>query len=482
MPKADSKGNVNPRCAHVPTSLIGAGQTSAGVKRAVIAILAACALIPLLPVASAAPGISNPTDVAPVTLYFHLAGFQDFPINTQEPPAEYIVNRDAGATAATTSCIPGTPAGTGQSFHTLYGFSSPGFVEYDYIENGQPRHHAERALSNDVALEGETILLHWFVATQAGAPGAGGEDPSALPLAVPQVTVKGTLRMGEAVTLPGGGFNDGAILAEGQSDPAQLAGPATAQLSPGVNWTVVDDRNVYEILVPLTIRDMIIPQAGGFALRIDTFVSMPGVCDDPATSGSVAPHAIQVHSSPGHRPRLDVRTPAAARIDYVHPQFVGDLLYVHTSANSPFGNYDIDAANATFSITGPSTASSVRIAATTLRTHEHGRHTEPVDITFEWGFLRDSAADGEYTVKIGYSNRQHTAFATAEASFTVGDDRVVTRCGGLNATEVATAKGGCTTEHQDALGNVVTEAKGSPAASVAVVVVLLAVVVMTRRR
>lgn len=408
----------------------------------------------------AAPGIVNPATAAPVDLFFHLGGFQDFPINTQEPPASYVTDAFQGPTTTSTGCLPASPAGTGQAFHTLYGFSSPGLVEYGFVESGRPRYHPERDLSYDVVLAGAT--LHWFVATQAGTGAAvAGADPDSAPMPAPQVTVRATLRTGEAIRVDGGGFDDGQVLASGQSAPVVLAGPATAAANPHVNWTVVGGRNVYEVVVPLDLAEARIPAGGGFALRVDTFVDLPGPCEDPA-AGYVMPHTVQVHSSPAHRPRLAVLAERAVRLDYVHPQFVGDLLYIHTAMNTPWGNYDIDVRNITVDVRGPTQASSLRLAAFVQRTHEHGHHTEAVDVTFEWPFRRDQAADGTYTITMAVPNRQHTAVAAAEATFKLGPELEVLRCGEPAAADAAPSTT-CILERQDERGNVLTPSASSPA-------------------
>lgn len=443
-------------------------------------LVALVVAVALLPGTSGSPGLQNPAGPAPVTLYFHIADFQDFPVNSQEPAKDFVADSGAGITTSSTSCVPATPAGTGQSFHTLHGFSSPGFVEYQFIVQGRPRFHPERGLAYDLNLSGDTIVVHWYVSTQDGAPTAGGQNPNDAPIAVPQVVVAATMRTGGAIQIGGGGYDSGQLIAQGQSEPAMLAGPATPTVSPQLNWTVVDGRNVYEVKVPMHIQLHTVPRDGGFSLRIDTFVALPGPCTDPAR-GYLMPNVVSVHSSAGFRPRMDIELGQPLRVEYLHPQFVGDQLYLHTSANSPLGNYDVDANRTIVAVTGPSSAPSLYRAATVQRTHEHGAHTQPVDVTFVWPYADDGAPPGVYTVTLEVWNDQHTASAHAEASFTIGSQLKVTRCGGLNDTEFAASGNGCVTEYQDDQGNPTTPSQKSPDLQLLAPVASLAILAASRR-
>src|SRR5688572_30793117 len=107
-------------------------------------------LLTALP-AQAKVGIENPDTSTPTTLYLHMINVQDMPINTQVPNDEFTDTGTWGATQMTLKCldpvtgdIQGTGHGTGgttsQSYHTSRGYSSPSYVEYDYLDaNRQPR-------------------------------------------------------------------------------------------------------------------------------------------------------------------------------------------------------------------------------------------------------------------------------------------------------------------------------------------------------
>src|SRR5258706_10763765 len=104
-----------------------------------IALLGVATAIPAVS-ASATPGISNPIASTPTKLYFHVGANQDFPINTQSPPATGYVHDDhIGLATSSLSCVPPTDQTAGTTDHrytTYYGFSSPGYVEYNYTQNG----------------------------------------------------------------------------------------------------------------------------------------------------------------------------------------------------------------------------------------------------------------------------------------------------------------------------------------------------------
>ena len=54
------------------------------------------------------------------------------------------------------------------------------------------------------------------------------------------------------------------------------------------------------------------------------------------------PNAVKVHTDPDHRPRMELSIMDPIRLEYLHPQFVGDDLVIHTSMNSAWGNYDVN--------------------------------------------------------------------------------------------------------------------------------------------
>ncbi|MFO1533129.1 MAG: hypothetical protein ABR562_05455 [Thermoplasmatota archaeon] len=435
-------------------------------------------------------GLANPEQSSNVTLYFHVNGFQEFPINTQPPADWYHQNAGVGLTTSSTSCGH-TNGAVDKEYHTSYGFSSPGYVEYNYTPDGTPRIHPERGLSYDIKFDGDGFNLYWYLSTQTGVPPQPQGDPNAAPVVVPNVVVKATLRTGEKITVDDSGYNEGQLVAQGQTAPATLAMQGTT----GARWLQVDGLNVYEFRVPMEVKSGTIPKDGGYSLRVDTFMDNPD-CNDPSSSGYLMPNLVKIHTSKDYRPRMDVKVFVPIRIEYLHPQFIFDDLVVHTSMNSPWGNYDVDEfpGGIELAIEGPGTASpgacSVKDAgkgcyraAVVQRYHEHDHHTQAVDVSFVWPFAKDHAADGDYKVHLKVYNDQHTAFALATGQFTLGPVLKVTKCGGLESVSNADSNHNCVEELQAKSGEKITAPpQKSPGLQVLAVVAVLGVAGMAVRR
>lgn len=443
-------------------------------------VLLACllAITFLLAPAAGKVGINNPTDPTPTTLYFHLLdGQQDFPINTQPPSDNYAASEGIGLQTHSTSCLPDTGAGSlaSKSWHTFYGFSSPGYVEYDFEENGKPRFHPERGISFDAIVDTNApFTLYWFLETQTGVPG-GNPDPNVVPVVLPNVIVRATIRTGDSISVDDIGYNQGEVIAQGQTEPSTLATQGTQ--GPAVYHQAGNGRHVYEFGVPMSIQTPTIPRATGYNLRIDVFMENP-FCTDP-DSGYLMPNNVRVHTSPDYRPRMELAIMNPIRIEYLHPQFVGDDLVVHTSANSPWGNYDVDETpgGIELEITGPSEATSLAQVAFTQRHHEHNFHQEAVDVSYVWPYKQDGARNGLYTVSFSVWNDQRTAQATGTAQFEIGKGTII-GCG--EATEASKANTKCETQVQE---DGVEKSKDSPGAGLlGVLAVLGAALVVLRRR
>ena len=427
-------------------------------------------------------GLANPEGSSNVTLYFHIIGFQQFPINTQPPADWYTEDAGIGITTSSTSCGHLAPEGTSKEFHTTYGYSSPGYVEYNYTPDGKPQTHPERGLSYDIRFDGQSFSLYWYLSTQTGAPAQPQGDPNTAPIVVPNVVVRATLRTGEKITVDDSGYNEGTIVAQGQTAPATLAMQATQ----GARWVQVGGLNVYEFKVPMTIASATIPKDGGYSLRVDTFIDNPE-CSDPAASGYVMPNLVKVHSSKDFRPRMEPRVFVPIRIEYMHPQFIMDDLVVHTSMNSPWGNYDVDETPGGIELTvqdasGKTAAPSLYRAALVQRYHVHDHHTEAVDVSFVWPFQKDHAPDGDYTIHLKAFNDQHTGEALATGKFTIGPVLSVVKCGGLTSVADAKSSDTCVDEVQNPDGSQATPAAKSPGLQVVAVLGTVAAVACARRR
>jgi len=377
-----------------------------------------------------AVGLQNPNASTPVVLYMHLNGIQDFPINTQPPHPDHAASISAGAQGHTTSCLPEVPQlpVAHQERHTYYGYSSPGYVEYEFIEAGKPRYHPERGLSFDVDLDMDApFTVHWYLETQTGA-GSEAIDPDQVPLVLPGVTVRATVRTGDEIGLGDENYNTGPVIAAGQAT-GTLAGPATPP--DGAEHSQAGTHHVYHFAIPMEIQAAQIPQATGYNLRLDVLMDNP-VCAE----GMLMPDVVAMHTSEGHRPRMELSILNPIRIEYLHPQFIGKELYVHASLNSPWGNYDVDElpGGIAISIEGPAQATAVERAVFTQRHHEHNQHQKAVDVSYLWRYQQQEAPQGEYLVRLEAWNDQHTGKAAATASFSIAKDphdNYVVGCGSL---------------------------------------------------
>jgi hypothetical protein len=462
---------------------------------ALVALLALAAAVPPAS-AAATPGITNPIASTPTKLYFHVGANQDFPINTQSPPTDgYVKDDHIGLATNSLSCLPsGTPAdgNTQKRYTTYYGFSSPGYVEYNYTENGGPRIHPERGLSFDVNLDPAVApTVYWYITTFSGQPPSSTQGKSVDPI-VPNIVARATIRTGEKITLGDEGYNDGQVIAQGQTAPTTLvAGQAALTQSGAENPQVTRTPQgsglptIYGFAIPLTYSSTTIPKDKGYSVRIDLFLDNPEC--DISQDKYVMPNVVQTHTDPQHRPHMELAVMNAVRIEYMHPQFVGDDMVIHTSENSPWGNYDVDETQGgiNLAIEGPNgPVTGVYRAAVVQRYHEHDHHTQAVDVTFVWPYKQLNAQDGAYTISLEVKNDQGSQKASGVAQFQIGKDLTVTKCGGLTSVAGAETDQKCISERQDTNGNAITgPVKKSPGLElVGIVGVLGAAVLLARRK
>ena len=408
-------------------------------------------------------GIKNPETSTHTVLYFHVINVQDMPINTQVPNDEFTETGEWSPTAFTLKCLDDTTGAvtagsTSQIFHTSRGYSSPSYVEYDYRSaDGTPRTHPERGISYDAMFDqGAPFFIKWYVITYNGGSSGENQDQDQAPTPVPGVVVKASMKSGDAISVDDRSYNQGEELAAGQTEPAILlpGGPEASQQyqsAPGplgmdgqphqevknVGVTA-GGANIYEFTVTMEPKVDRIQRATGFNLRIDMYVDNETLCSeqDGVDGKYLMTSSIIPYTSATTRPRMELAVMNPIRLEYLHPQFVGDDLVVHTSMNSVWGNYDVDekaepgAGGITVTIEGPSAATSLDKAALVQRTHEHYHHQEAVDVTYVWPYKVDKAVNGLYTVFVSFENDQHTATASGTAQFEIGKG-IVIGCGGV---------------------------------------------------
>jgi hypothetical protein len=467
--------------------------------RVAFAILLGLMLAGLVPSAGASPvgqgsvGIVNPSASAPVKLYFHLVNIGDFPINTQLPPADYTYEQIVGTTLHTLTCAPdpGVTGFTKNDYSTSYGVASPGQVEYDTPKE-KVRIHPERGIGYDGRIDaGKPSVIHWYVVVRTGSGQADAATGLAPP--VPDVVARATVRLGERISIDDQAYNQGSIVAQGQTPPTTLAGAATYSGAPGGPHpqVTVDDLGsgkgfVYGFHVPLTYGVTTLESATGFNVRMDLFIATPAC--DIAKGQAIMTANVHPFTDAGHRPGWDLAVLNPMRIAYLHPQFFDKLVILHASIASLWGKADLDNRSFIAAVIDPlgHAVPDVKSAPVPRRYSSCCREAvEPTDATFLW--TQAGAAPGTYEVRFRATNLQGTANATATASFTIGKHLQVVKCGTTAyryGAPNATIDISCRQEFQDDLGNPLDPASfQSPAwGLMATTSVLLAVAWLRRAR
>ena len=382
----------------------------------------------LLPLAHAQTVTVEPAQVD-TTLYFHVLSPWGMPINTQRPPYDPAFT-DTGAfgpSANTLSCLdpttgPATGGLTSIEYHRYYGYSSPGFVEYDRANgNGAPRTHSERGLAYDLDLLGEQAVMHWFMEASPGAPPFAGQAPPPTPAPLANIVVQAVVQESNAVSIDDLAYGDGDVLMQGETRPVtvvedQIVGDGADQ----VVASQVDGRWVYEFVVPLAIVKPTVDMRKGYTVQVAVRVDNPA-CDPAA--GTVMVGAAQPFADAAHGPRLELRNAEPLRVTSLQAESMQDgPILVTALAISPWGNYDVDVHNATLSVTGPSPALAER-NHTIQRLHEYAHKFDPTEVG--WRIDPSGLADGRYEATYTVQNLQRTATATASLAFLVEGGRVV---------------------------------------------------------
>ena len=369
-------------------------------------------------VASSTSSTASPSMSVPTSLYFHIIGVQDFPINTQKPDDTWTDESSYGAATSTLTCLPAIPmvGATAQAYHTFYGYSSPGLVDYRMIQNGEPRIEAARGLGGDVHLDPSVpTTLHWFIAVGVGAP-------QGAPLPVPNVVLRTTWRVGDAISVDDVAYDSGTMIAQAQTDPVTLLGPQVITSSGAGSQQVkaVGQEGglyIYEFTLPLKPAVDVIPQAEGFNVRVDMFL------DNPACggSGSVMPDEVAIYTSPQFRPRLELAVKDPLWVVTMTPRLVGRDLVVAAQVASAWGRYDLDVDKAAFTIAGPSEAKSIApVPVLDPYEREANWWANPALMGWAWDTATDQPAGGHYTATLTVPDLQGTGHALASVGFEIG--------------------------------------------------------------
>lgn len=347
----------------------------------------------LLPGASATQ--AEPA-AAPVDLYAHVAGFPQFPLTTQMPPA--LSTGPVAVGSQTSGCldVEGMSLAAHQR-HTWLAFSHPASIMYE-THDGQPRLMPQHGLPWDLPLSLEPMELEWHLETA----------PDAI---VPDLVLLATLKSIDASFDPRK-FDPAPLIAQGRSDPATLR---PGMQHPQVTHHDVDGRDVYTFNLALDVVAEVAPATRGLSLRIDAFV------DDPLCAGRdgyANPFTMGTHQSDGLWNRLRLHAHDVVRTQ-IHLQAMHDDLAIHGMVASVFGAADaIDSARLT--IDGPGARSVEQVDPATRRLHAHTPDSfPPAEPIWVWHHGADGV-QGAFTLRLEAHNRQGTHSATSSALFEVG--------------------------------------------------------------
>jgi hypothetical protein len=440
--------------------------------------LALCALVALALAPAAQGEVKNPTASTPTTLYFHLFDtFNLFPINTQAPDVAFF---KVGGTD-----FPSI-ASQGFAFNSVRGYATSGPVEYNFIENGQPRFHPERGIAKDVLLDKSVqpvahlyLNVRDFLGTHV-APDAlptftfavtmreGNSGPDAELDANPVILqgamsahVVSLLVCPQELNLSPGSPAPDPIAAPVCSGAANDALPDGTSAPDGLPILVADANGTVEFPVKLNLVGDKIPKADAYNVRVDWYQNPTGSADQDR---QYAEGFLRLISDAQHHPRLDLAILDPVYIEYIHPEVAAGILLIHTCVNSPWGTYDVDVANMTVSVDGPSKP--LRLAVVTSQNaHNHGLHDKCAEVTYLWRFRDEGAKDGTYAIHLAVPNVGRSATATGDAGFTVEGKRAF----GVDQNhQVVAPEGG-------------TATKSSPAAGPVALAAVLGVALLRRR-
>ncbi len=418
--------------------------------------------VALLPTPAAAATPSTPT-----TLYFHVFDtLTAFPINTQQPKSSFF---EVGGTSFPTI------ASQGFTFNSIRGFGTPGPVEYNYIEAGRPRFHFEHGIADAVQLDkdkGATAYLYLDVRDFLGLHNA----PDVLPsftfhvamragndLASDQILDTGQLLLQGSLTAHVANLR--ACAPDPQTlDPMQCQDTNSAIANTDVNGVPVlipDAAGVVEFPITLDMPASAIPKSS-YNVKVEWWQNPTG---DASQDRQFAEGYMRLVSDHDHHPRIELAVTNPLAFTFVHPEVAAGILLIHTGINSPWGTYDVDVANMTATVTGPSAPQKL-IRVTSQNAHVHNLHDKPVEVTWLWRFREEGAKLGDYAITVKANDIQKNATVTQTAGFTIAEDRAF----------------GVDESGHEVASTFTDNAKASPAAGMLVAGVLAACAIVARRR
>ncbi len=284
-------------------------------------------LILLAPLAGAE--IMNPEDTAEATLYMHLVRNGDLAMNLVPPPEGWTYSHDRGIVHQSQGCVevPGVGlASTTQ--HTYYAYVMQGAYDYESTQQ-EPARGLHRPLS---LATNQTVHVDWMLHASYASLGVSAPTAS-------YVTVRATLREGSAISVGHQAMDQGIVLALGETPQTLIAGPAT-ETQDWMSIHATPTGTVYAFSVPLAWAGPDQVSTGGFNLRMDTFVAVPG-CDDPGADRYVMPDGLHAHTSPGLRPALHLPYRGSVVVEHIETFIQNGTARAEAHVTTPWGPYNL---------------------------------------------------------------------------------------------------------------------------------------------
>lgn len=289
----------------------------------------------------------------------------------------------------------------GSAFNRIHFFNSMGPVGYN-VSLKQPRIHPERGLALDLELDtGRDVMVHWFMSADALEVRQLSLEPPVHAGAVPKLTVRAELRLGNDVRKD---LRAGDLVAAGQTTVDLVTLPGQAEVT----------EVVVNLGPPKVDR---VPRRQSFNLGVEWFQA-------EGSGSQVLMPGWNLHTGPQYPNRVIVPVRNPIYLWFVEPQFLDDKLVVNAAFQSPLGNYDVAPESLQVEITGPGNVRAKSLSQPVLiqQSYTHNEHHVAVLNSWVWDHKADGAPPGLYTATVRGSNLQGSAWAEKSATFRIEDE------------------------------------------------------------
>lgn len=362
--------------------------------RSIVAVLALALALPALGLAQE-EDTGYAGDGVELTLYGHLYDLLDVVPMTSQPMDAQAPDLARGYSQPTVA------PQFGAAFNQIHFFNSMGPVEYN-ASLQQPRIHPEKGLALDLLLDAsKDVKVYWYMSADAAEVRQLDFEPPAHVGAVPHLTVRAEVRLGNDLRKD---LSAGDLIAGGETTVDLLTAPG----QPDVMEIVVN-------LGPPKVDR--IPQREGFNLGVEWFQVESG-------GEKVLAPGWNLHTGAAYPNRLVLPVKNPIYVYFVEPQFQGDRLAINAAFNSPIGNYDVDSSSLAIEITGPDNFVAKKLSDPVVVQHtfQHNEHQVAALQGWLWDYKADGAPPGNYTATVHGANLQGTAMGMKSATFTLADD------------------------------------------------------------